>query len=100
MIVSTGIDGLNPIEPVAGMDLTTVKRLVGAKVCLLGNIDCGHLLSHGTPEQVEKAVIQAIQDAGEGGGYIITSSNSIHSSVDPANYTAMIRAVSCHGAYA
>ena len=28
-IVSCGIDGLNPIEPVAGMDLATVKKLVG-----------------------------------------------------------------------
>lgn len=99
MIVSTGIDGLNPIEPVAGMDLATVKRLVGDKVCLLGNIDCGHLLSHGTPEQVEQAVIQAIHDAGEGGGFIITSSNSIHSSVNPANYVAMIQSARRYGAY-
>jgi uroporphyrinogen decarboxylase len=99
MIVSTGIDGLNPIEPVAGMDLATVKRLVGDKVCLLGNIDCGELLSHGTPEQVEKAVIQAIKDGGDGGGYIITSSNSIHSSVNPANYSAMIQAVRRYGTY-
>ena len=100
MIVSTGTDGLNPIEPVAGMDLATVNRLVGDKVCLLGNIDCGHLLSHGTCEQVEQAVIQAIQDAGKGGGFIITSSNSIHSSVNPANYAAMIEAARRHGAYA
>lgn len=92
MIVSTGIDGLNPIEPVAGMELSTVKRLIGDRVCLLGNIDCGHLLPHGTPDQVKQAVAQAIRDAGEGGGFIITSSNSIHSSVNPANYVAMIEA--------
>jgi uroporphyrinogen decarboxylase len=37
MIVGAGPDGINPIEPVAGMDLKTVKRLVGDKVCIAGN---------------------------------------------------------------
>jgi uroporphyrinogen decarboxylase len=94
MIVSAGPDGINPIEPVAGMDLKTVKQLVGNRVCLLGNIDCGHLLPHGTPAQVREAVRQAIADAGAGGGFILTSSNSIHSSVDPRNFVAMVNA--CH----
>ena len=39
-IVSAGPDGINPIEPVAGMELKKVKQLVGDKVCLTGNIDC------------------------------------------------------------
>lgn len=99
MIVNTGIDGINPIEPAAGMDLKTVKNLVGDRVCLLGNIDVAHLLPHGTPAEVEQAVIQAIRDAGEDGGYILTSSNSIHSSVNPANYVAMVEALHRHGAY-
>jgi len=99
MIVSTGCHGINPIEPVAGMDLATVKRMVGDRVCLVGNIDCAHLLPHGTPEQVEQAVIQAIRDAGAGGGFILSSSNSIHSSVNPANLAAMIEAAHRHGEY-
>lgn len=99
MIVSTDCDAINPIEPVAGMDLSTVKRLVGDRVCLVGNIDCGRLLPHGTPEEVEQAVAQAIRDAGEGGGYIVSSSNSIHSSVNPANFAVMIEAARRHGVY-
>ena len=64
------------------------------KVCITGNIDCGQLLPHGTPEQVREAVRQAIADAAFGGGYILTSSNSIHSSCHPQNFVAMVRA--CH----
>lgn len=94
MIVSAGPDGINPVEPVAGMDLATVKRLVGDKVCVTGNIDCAQLLPHGTPAQVREAVRQAIADAAAGGGYILTSSNSIHSSCDARNFIAMIEA--CH----
>ena len=93
-IVAAHPDGINPIEPVAGMELAHVKKLVGDQVCITGNVDCGHLLPHGTAEEVRAAVQQAITDAATGGGYILTSSNSIHSSCDPQNFITMIRA--CH----
>ena len=99
LIVSAAPDGINPIEPVAGMDLKTVKRLVGHRVCITGNIDCAHLLPHGTPQQVRAAVRQAIADAAPGGGYILTSSNSIHSSCQPRNFVAMVQACREFGCY-
>lgn len=94
MIVGAGPDGINPIEPVAGMMLKEVKRLYGGRVCITGNIDCARLLPHGTVEEVRAAVRTAIEDAAAGGGYILTSSNSIHSSCRPENFVAMVRA--CH----
>lgn len=99
MIVSAGPDGINPIEPVAGMELKKVKDLVGDRVCLCGNIDCGRLLPHGTPAQVRAAVRQAIADAAPGGGFILSSSNSIHSSCNAANFIAMIEAGHEFGEY-
>ncbi len=98
-IVATGIDGLNPIEPAAGMNLGEVKRKYGSRVCLIGNVDCAHLLPHGSAEEVEAAVRQCIQDASFGGGYILSSSNSIHSGVNPENYLAMIAAGRKYGLY-
>jgi len=94
MIVSAGPDGLNPIEPVAGMELAEAKRRVGDRVCLVGNIDCARLLPYGTPEEVRQAVRQAIADGGPGGGFILSSSNSIHSSCKGENVVAMVKA--CH----
>ena len=98
-IVSTGIDALNPIEPLAGMDLATAKRLVGDRVALVGNVDCGHLLPYGTPDDVRQVVRQCILDAGRGGGYLISSSNSIHSSCRPENLVAMVEAAHEFGTY-
>jgi uroporphyrinogen decarboxylase len=92
MIVAAGPDGLNPIEPVAGMTLGRTKQLVGDRVCLVGNIDCAHLLPHGTTEEVRQAVRTAIVDAATGGGFILSSSNSIHSSCNAQNFIAMVRA--------
>lgn len=98
-IIETGPDGLNPIEPVAGMDLATVKALYGRKICLSGNIDCSRLLPYGTREEVRQAVRKAIVDAGAGGGFILSSSNSIHSSCKPENLAAMVRAAHEFGDY-
>ena len=81
------------------MELAKVKALVGDKVCLVGNIDCAHLLPHGSVEEVYAAVRQAIADGGPGGGYIVTSSNSIHSSCKPENLIAMVEACKQYGAY-
>ena len=99
LIIDAGIDAINPLEPVAGMDLAEVKRAYGDRVCLIGNIDCGELLSRGTVDDVEEAVRQCIADAAAGGGYMISSSNSIHSSVKPENFVAMVRAGQKYGQY-
>jgi uroporphyrinogen decarboxylase len=98
-MVDLGIDGLNPIEPSAGMDIGEVKEKYGDRICLIGNIDCGDLLSWGTTDQVEQAVKECIAKASKGGGLMISSSNSIHSSVNPENYLAMIKAVKRWGEY-
>ena len=42
---------------------------------------------------------ETIGKAGPGGGYIISSSNSIHPNVKPENYIAMVRAAHEYGDY-
>jgi uroporphyrinogen decarboxylase len=98
-LMAMGYDGLNPLEPQAGMDLKQIKGYCGDRICLLGNIDCGDLLSTGSVEEVEAAVLQAIEDAAPGGGYVLCSSNSIHPGVRPENLLAMVRAAREHGVY-
>jgi len=99
MIVETGVDAVNPIEPAAGMDIGAVKRKYGNRVCVIGNIDCSFLLSEASEEEVEAAVKDCILKASPGGGHIISSSNSIHSSVKPQNYRRMIEATRKYGTY-
>jgi hypothetical protein len=94
-----GIDGLHSIEPPAGMDIGWVKRKYGDRITLLGNIDCGHLLTFGSPEQVVAAVKQILRAASPGGGHVFASSNSIHSGVRPEIFRAMMNAVKQFGVY-
>jgi len=99
VLIETGYDGLNPLEPQAGMAMKKVKEYCGDKICLLGNIDCVDLLPNGTPKEVEQAVIQTIEDGAAGGGLIVCSSNSLHPGVQPENCIAMFEAVRKHGQY-
>ncbi len=99
ILIDSGYDGLNPLEPQAGMDLKKVKDAYGDKICLLGNIDCKELLPAGTPDQVDAAVKHAIDVAATGGGYILCDSNSLHPGVNPENCIAMFEATKKYGLY-
>lgn len=98
-IAELGFDGLNPLEPEAGMELGRVKQAVGERICLLGNIDCGELLCHAPVAEVEAAVRAAIDVAAQGGGYILCDSNSIHPGVRPESFIAMMRTAKRHNPY-
>jgi len=99
MIVETGIDGLHPLEPPAGMSLRAVRERYGDRLCLCGNVDCGPLLTWGTPEEVKATVRQCFADGARDGAYILSSSNSIHSSAKPENFLAMVEARDEWGTY-
>jgi uroporphyrinogen decarboxylase len=75
-----------------------MKREYGDHLCLLGNVDL-NILGLGTPEQVDEEVRALIRDVAPGGGYIITSGNSLASYLDADNVRAMSRAVRAYGSY-
>jgi uroporphyrinogen decarboxylase len=97
-IVACGFDGLNPIEPPA-MDINAVKREYGSRLSIIGNIDLGYTLTRGTPEEVRAEVRQRIRDLAPGGGYAVSSSNSVPEYVPLANFNAMREATFTFGRY-
>ena len=99
MIVETGIDALNPIEPQAGMDIGLIKHKYGDRIAIIGNIDCGYLLSQAPVEEVRRVTRRTIEIAKPGGGYCLSSSNSIHSAVKPQNLLAMVETLREYGEY-
>ena len=54
-------------------------------------MDCAQLMTFGTPDQVAEATREALRQGAPGGGFILSSSNSIHSAVKPENYQALLR---------
>ncbi len=99
MILESGIDCLDPIDPIAGLDIGQIKAEHGDRVALKGNVDCAHTLTFGTEQEVVEETKEVIRKAAGGGGLILSSSNSIHSAVKPGNYLAMWNALRMYGSY-
>jgi uroporphyrinogen decarboxylase len=97
-IVSTGIDGLHPLEKQAGMDIGKVKKVYGEKICVLGNVHSA-LGGPRKPDYVVQETIDCIRAAAPGGGYIMTTSNVITPDAQEENFRAWIETTRKYGRY-
>ncbi len=98
--LESGVDCLDPVDPAAGMDLADFKRRFGGRACLKGNVNCTGPLADGPEAEVEREVRQCLQKGMPGGGFILSSSNTIHSGVKPGNYAVMLKTLRAAGRYA
>jgi len=87
-LIESGIDGLNPIETVAGMNLKEVKDKYGDRIFLTGGIDMSQLMSLGSPDEVREVCRQGIRDAYP--GYFIGSTTEADNSCRLENILAMV----------
>jgi len=94
-----GFDGYGEIDKSAGIELKELKEKYGNKITLVGNVDCANTLVYGSKEDIYKEVGKCIKDAAEGGGYILTSSNSIHYNIPAKNFIYMVEAARKYGKY-
>ena len=70
-----------------------LKRKYGDKLCLIGNLDVGDVLTMGTVADVRKQVQFNIENVGYDGGYCVGSGNSIPDYVKLENFQAMLETV-------
>jgi uroporphyrinogen decarboxylase len=99
MLVDSGIDCIDPIDPLGGMDIGVVRERYGSRVARKGNIDCVGTLVSGTPEMVRAEVKECVRKGSPGGGHIISSSNSLHAGIDPELYRVMLESIRDYGNY-
>jgi uroporphyrinogen decarboxylase len=97
--IESGIDCLDPVDPGAGFDMGYFKEIYGNKIALKGNIDCTGNLCYGSPEEVDEEVLACIRKGAPGGGFILSTSNTVHQGVKPENYRAMLSALLKYGDY-
>lgn len=85
-LVAMGPDALETLTP-PGMggdvQLAEVKRRVGDNVCLIGGFDQYHFFVGCTPETTRAEVRRCFQEAGAGGGFILSPSDHFFDA-DPA----------------
>ena len=76
-MVDAGLNGIQALEPAAGVDLAHLKETLGDQVTFLGGIDGSNILNFGTPKDVEKEVKRCINAAAYGGGYFAGPSHNV-----------------------
>jgi len=79
--------------------LEKAKEIYGNKFCLIGGVDQRETMLHGSPQQVETTVKDAIESAGENGGFMIGPGCTLNAETPLANYNAVAKAVEKYGRY-
>lgn len=86
------VDGYLEIDLHAGMDLRELKASHGDRITFYGNLDCGNILSFGSPEEVQRHTLDCLEAGWGQGGHILCASNAITASVPLRNYLALVGA--------
>lgn len=98
-IVESGINALNPIERAASMDLKVIKERYNGKIVPIGNVNNKVTMSSNDPEDVRREVMECIDQAAAGGGYIISTDHSFHDLIPTENIYMFIKTAHEYGQY-
>ncbi|MCC6730551.1 MAG: hypothetical protein IT208_14545 [Chthonomonadales bacterium] len=95
------LDSINPLEirPMGDCDLRRAKREYGRRLSLMGNLHTTDVMLRGSPDDVARASREAIDDAAEGGGFILSTGDQCGRDTPDENIRAMIEVARIHGAY-
>jgi len=107
-IVDAGFNGLQCIEPAAGMDIGKIKRENGDRLCLMGNMDPALLSADPAGLQttgdnglreVSDATAALISAAAPGGGFIFGTCSGLHGEMCPEKVHRMYDTANNAGVY-
>lgn len=91
VISKSGLDALQGLDPVAGMNMRVAQQQYKQTLAMCGNVDCGLLLT-GTPESVFNHTQTLLKECGRDGSFILGASNAVQQEVPVENYSAIVEA--------
>jgi len=99
--LETDLSSVEPLEPppMGDCDLRELKQKFGHKLALKGNLHTTDVMLYGTVEKVKEACKRAIDDAGEGGGFVLSSADQTPRDTPDANIIAMKEVAETYGRY-
>lgn len=97
----TDLSSINPLEhpPMGDCDLKRVKKEFGKRISLMGNLHTTDVMLRGSTKDVEQASKQAIDDAAEGGGFILSTGDQCGRDTPDENILTMIEVARNYGRY-
>ena len=97
----TDLSSINPLEipPMGDCDLARVKREFGSKISLMGNLHTTEVMLKGSVQTVIDAARRALDDAAEGGGFILSTGDQCGRDTPDENLMALIDVAREYGRY-
>ena len=98
----TDLTVIDPLEipPMGDCDLKQIKKLYGDKLVLKGNLHTTNVMLRGSAEDVVRASRRAIDDAADGGRFILSTGDQCGRDTPDENIFAMIETARSYGKYA
>ena len=101
MAEETALTVIDPLEipPMGDCDLKELKRLYGKKITLKGNLHTTNVMLRGSVKDVIEASKKAIDDAAEGGRFILSTGDQCGRDTPFENLEAMVETARTYGKY-
>jgi uroporphyrinogen decarboxylase len=92
---------IDPLEipPMGNCVLRDLKQRFGDKIVLKGNLHTTNVMLRGSADDVRKASRQAIDDAADGGGFILSTGDQCGRDTPDENIFAMVETARTYGKY-
>ena len=88
-LIDCGLQILEPMQPEV-MDVFRIKKEYGKDLAFYGGVSLQQTLAHGTPDEVEKEIVDKLQGLGKGGGYICGPSHTLTPDIPMENIVRMM----------
>lgn len=96
-LIEIGIDGLNPLEAKAGLDVVELRKQYGHRLAFCGNSDIT-IWETNDLDLVKREVLRKL-NAAKGGGYVFMSDHSVTAAVAGRTYDYIVKLVRTAGQY-
>jgi len=101
MAEETDLTVIDPLEipPMGNCDLAELKKLYGDKIILKGNLHTTEVMLRGSVDDVIAASKKAMDDAAEGGRFILSTGDQCGRDTPDENLHAMVETARTYGRY-
>ncbi|MGC9065638.1 MAG: uroporphyrinogen decarboxylase family protein [Candidatus Ratteibacteria bacterium] len=91
LMAETGVDCIEPFDPLGGVQVKDAKRRLFGKTAIMGGINT-LTLAHGSLDDVKRDIQRCLTEGADGGGYILACGDMLPTETSSEKVFAMVQA--------
>jgi len=96
MMADTGVDCIEPLDPLGGVEVADAKRRVGDRVGLMDGVNTV-TLAHGSFQAVVEDCARCLREGADRGGYLLACGDMLPTETSAEKVKAMVRSAHEYG---